>query len=491
MNKNRLVILGRGILIELKRFMRRLARLPKVLRPRERFSIAVLLMIIAGSFYAGATGSEHSRPAFGGTYTEGFVGQPRFINPILATTDIDRAMSHLIYSGLMKIDDDGNLAPDLAEHFLASDANKQFTFFLREDVLWHDGQKFTAKDVLHTLDLVKQADLNSPYFDSWKDIQVEAPDDRRVIFHLKDSLATFPWMTTLGVIPEGVGSQQLTTSFVGTGPYKYNKVRMRSGAIESIVLIRNSKWYGVHEPYIDTIECWFYRSSDEARVAFTSQKILGVAGVEVKNAVRYDFALKQQTHLLLNSQSAIFKDTASRAKLLKSDAVFDTPQVVQLLLDQSLADEPSVKTILRRWKERNIDVKITQTSLDDIKTTQLAKRAYDAIVVAIGAGPQVDPYAYWYSTQADGAGLNFARLKNNDLDKMLVDQRRSVNAADRDQLLQKIASFIANQNVDLVISTHTTAFWMSNAVHARIPQSGRVPADRFDEVDQWYMKTRR
>lgn len=41
-------------------------------------------------------------PLDGGSITEGIIGTPRFINPVLASSDIDRDLVSLIYSGLMR-----------------------------------------------------------------------------------------------------------------------------------------------------------------------------------------------------------------------------------------------------------------------------------------------------------------------------------------------------------------------------------------------------
>src|SRR4051812_21572035 len=60
-------------------------------------------------------------PAHGGTITEGIIGNPRFVNPLLATSDADRDLSSLIYSGLLKEDSSGKLMPDLAESYNISD----------------------------------------------------------------------------------------------------------------------------------------------------------------------------------------------------------------------------------------------------------------------------------------------------------------------------------------------------------------------------------
>ena len=67
-------------------------------------------------------------PDYGGTLTEGVMGSPRFINPLLATSDIDRDLTSLIYSGLLKIDSEGQLIPDLAESYEISDDGLTYTF---------------------------------------------------------------------------------------------------------------------------------------------------------------------------------------------------------------------------------------------------------------------------------------------------------------------------------------------------------------------------
>ena len=52
--------------------------------------------------------------AHGGSLNEGVIGLPRYINPVLAFTDVDRDLATLVYSGLMKYDE-GKLVVDLAE----------------------------------------------------------------------------------------------------------------------------------------------------------------------------------------------------------------------------------------------------------------------------------------------------------------------------------------------------------------------------------------
>ena len=54
-------------------------------------------------------------PMGGGAFSEGIVGSPRFVNPVLATSDADLDVASLIYSGLMRKNPNGEVIPDLAE----------------------------------------------------------------------------------------------------------------------------------------------------------------------------------------------------------------------------------------------------------------------------------------------------------------------------------------------------------------------------------------
>lgn len=90
-------------------------------------------------------------PARGGSFSEGIVGSPRFINPLLATTDADRDLTQLIYSGLMKPATDGTLVPDLAKSFSVSEDGLVYRFTLRDDIFFHNGKPVTVDDVMFTV----------------------------------------------------------------------------------------------------------------------------------------------------------------------------------------------------------------------------------------------------------------------------------------------------------------------------------------------------
>ena len=100
-------------------------------------------------------------PASGGSLVEGVVGRPQYINPLLADANqVDRDLVNLVFDGLTRYDDQGQLVPALARGWQVSEDNLTVTFTLRDDVTWQDGQPFTSADVAFTYGLMQDdADL--------------------------------------------------------------------------------------------------------------------------------------------------------------------------------------------------------------------------------------------------------------------------------------------------------------------------------------------
>lgn len=66
-----------------------------------------------------------------------------------------------LYSGLVKIDEDGQVVPDLAERWNVSPDYLTYTFTLRANAKFGDGKKVTAKDVAYTLKRAASSDASS------------------------------------------------------------------------------------------------------------------------------------------------------------------------------------------------------------------------------------------------------------------------------------------------------------------------------------------
>lgn len=114
-------------------------------------------------------------PKYGGEYIEGIVGQPQHINPVLSlSNNTDDDLSQLIYSSLMKYDSTGNLTNDVTDSYDLSDDKTLYTFRLKNNVLWHDGEKLTAEDIAFTLSLIVDPSYKSPLRYNWQSVETKS-----------------------------------------------------------------------------------------------------------------------------------------------------------------------------------------------------------------------------------------------------------------------------------------------------------------------------
>lgn len=162
-------------------------------------------------------------------YREGFLGQPTSVSPFGATTDADRALVALTFSGLVRLGSDGDPAPDLAASWTVDPAGASYTFELRSDATWQDGQPVTAHDVAFTIDTLKDPAYTGAGGASWQDVTVTVLGPRTVRFDLANPIAGFLHAATQPIAPahllEGIPAADLATdpfgqAPVGSGPYR-------------------------------------------------------------------------------------------------------------------------------------------------------------------------------------------------------------------------------------------------------------------------------
>ena len=110
----------------------------------------------------------------GGNYNEGIVGQPSFINPVLASGDVDRDLIKLIFSDLGQ----------LAESYKIENNEKIWRYRLKEGVKWQDGEKITSDDIIFTIENVQNQDVYSPILQNWQGVEVERISEREIEFKL-------------------------------------------------------------------------------------------------------------------------------------------------------------------------------------------------------------------------------------------------------------------------------------------------------------------
>jgi peptide/nickel transport system substrate-binding protein len=216
-------------------------------------------------------------PARGGTIVEGVIGAPRLINPVLATTQTDRALTTLLFSGLTAIVADGTPTPDLAEHIETTADGLTYTFTLRDKLTWSDGKPLTATDVVFTYTKRALFEPNS----YWQHVAISSPDPKTVIFTIPSPRSDFLTQTTLGIIPSHVWSNISDDAFesseqnlepVGSGPFSFVRSTERNGVVQEIYLKRNRHYSGT-KPYLDRYTLLFFANQTDLKEALVAGSI--------------------------------------------------------------------------------------------------------------------------------------------------------------------------------------------------------------------------
>lgn len=216
-------------------------------------------------------------PDVGGSMTEGIIGVPRFINPLLAISDADRDLTSLVYSGLMTISGDGNIVPDLAQGYTVSEDGTVYTFTLRDDLTFHDGTPLTASDVVFTVTLAQDNLLKSPKRPNWEGVLVSSPDESTVIFQLTEPFAPFIENTTLGILPahlwdldssDLIPFSNYNSIPIGSGPFKIATIERDGTGIPYAYTLRRFDDYSRGAPYLDSIRFEFFTNYDELFAAY-------------------------------------------------------------------------------------------------------------------------------------------------------------------------------------------------------------------------------
>ncbi len=174
------------------------------------------------------------------------------INPAM---DEHCEINVLLFDGLTDHDGDGSVIPRLAKSWDYDAETFTYTFHLEENVLWHDGEPFTAEDVKFTFEAIMDPDNGSENAPNYEDVEaITVLDDHTVSFALAGPNAAFLEYMTMAVMPEHLlrGEDWQESDFfrapVGTGPYRLEA--WDPG--QSITLVKNERYFA-GPANIDTI----------------------------------------------------------------------------------------------------------------------------------------------------------------------------------------------------------------------------------------------
>jgi peptide/nickel transport system substrate-binding protein len=278
---------------------------------RWQLLIAVCGIILVVGLLAGQTPPPSiSAPQAvpGGAHSEALVGSLLRLNPILDFgNQVDRDVDRLLYSGLVRFDDQGIPQPDLAESWSVSADATLYTFSIREDAVWHDGEPVTAADVIYTFSKLQDDDYPGPsdIHEFWKEVKVILLNDHTVQFQLPEPHAPFLDHLSLGLLPDhllrGVSATALidhpfNLDPVGSGPFRFGHFLVEDDQIVGVVLEAFEDYYG-QPPFLERVEFHCYPDSASALEAYEEGEVeaIGSVGEDILPQVLADPGLNLYT----------------------------------------------------------------------------------------------------------------------------------------------------------------------------------------------------
>ncbi len=359
---------------------------------------------------------------------EGYVGR-------YTTDNLPLKISLMFGRGLVLVENSSVSTPSLAEKWSVNDEGKKWELFVKDNIYWHDGKKFTIQDINYNFD-------NVSIF----------REGNKISFILNDPYVPFITLLEKPIFKNGL---------LGTGEWKVTKMTIRGGFIQNI--------YSQKDDIKKIIK--FYPSEDQAKMAFKMGEIdvlKDVSNGSVFNnwkSVKTDkyTNFSQVVVLFINTEDSVMSDKNIRLSLnysidknvfssrayspISPESVYYNPQVKRYDYDL-----PKAKEFIKESKvpiSEDYELKIISTpNLIDIaenlseswkeigiKSSILVSSKvpdnYQVFLTTFNIPKDPDQYSLWHSSQTQS---NITRYKNMRIDKLLEDGRVELNPDERKKI---------------------------------------------------------
>ncbi|MBB4294105.1 peptide/nickel transport system substrate-binding protein [Rhizobium leguminosarum] len=412
--------------------------------PIRRQFLTVTAAVLAASMLPGLSIAEDAKPVSGGKLAWGVETEPATLNPQLNGQDKTKLLLRNAYESLLARTAKGGYVPWLATEYKISEDGKTYTFKLRNDVSFTDGQKLNAEAIVTNFTKLKDAAYSGSVSAGpvSRIEEVKAVGDDTVSFTLKQVYAPFlDYVASLEILsPSAFASSQLKSGgpeIAGTGPF----ILKRYAKGQEIQFAKNPSYnwapkIAAHQgpAYLDEVTYRFLPESSVRAGALTSGQVDVIEGISGNDAALFkenaDFSY--QTALNTGTPYSLF---------LK--VTWGPTQDIQVrkALVASIDVDAVLKAVYRGERTRAWGI-----------TSPIDPQFYDkSIEKAYGADPKLAnrllDEAGWTTRDADGF-----RTKDGKRLTIEVVQAQATVRDQRDVLLQALqAQARQNAGIDLAI----------------------------------------
>ncbi len=266
-------------------------------------------------------------------------------NPLLATTSGEERVCELVFDGLVELNVQGELIPELAAFWEVSDDAKVYTFHLKEGIYFHDGTPLTTEDVAFTYTFLASPYYQGPFSDKVMDLEgarafnqrksetdgiagIRVLDERTIQFVLTEPNVLKLYDFQFGILPKHIYQVDSWGDFLALNdkPIGSGAFRLINHTNQSIQLEANEEYY--QKPAnIDGIEIVKLENYDANSVYYLSEGKLDIASINPNPQNVQRFASSSQVKLIshdsnsygyigLNLRDPKFQDVKVRQALM-------------------------------------------------------------------------------------------------------------------------------------------------------------------------------
>ena len=302
----------------------------------------IALWVLAIGVIIGATGLQYmwyqddyrtTAHATSGTYAEAVLGPVNTLNPIFAQSSAEETAGELLFSRLVTYDKSGKINYDLADNMTVSPDGKTYTLTIRPDARWDDGLYVRARDVVFTVNTLKNPASRST-ITGWDNVIVKEIDSRTVAFELPAVYAAFPHaLRFLPILPEHIlrdvepaalREDSFSSKPVGSGAFTLRLLQEVDAANgRKIVHLAKSESYFKGTPKLDRVQLHVYKDIDSVKRALATSEVNAATDLTItdSNAVsteRYNVEhrpINSGVYALMNTISPVLQDKKVRQAL--------------------------------------------------------------------------------------------------------------------------------------------------------------------------------
>ncbi len=468
--------------------------------------LSLVVLAACGGDDEGAEESDPSDSEGEGTETSegdgdmlvvGLDDDPPLLDPHLSTAQVESQIFLSVYETVVTVDENLDIQPGLAEDWEVSDDGTTYTFYLQEDVTFHDGTEFNAEALEYNFERILDEELGSPASSDLALIDTMTVEgEHTLVVELEEPFAPFLAGLTHRagqvVSPEAAEDEEVDLSNhpVGTGPYQFEEA-----VAQSHISFEAYEDYWGEAPGVDQLEYRTFTNEDTRITNLTSGELdivnrvaykdieqleedpeiemsyedgIGFQGMmlntnrapfdnqEVRQAMNYavdrEAIAEVVFHGGVNPSVSPFapsswannpdlevpeRDAERAQELLESSAVDDLS--FTLSIRPSPAEQQLGEMLQSMLNEVGFEVELEQVEFGTM-LDNMYEEDYD--VARLGWSGRVDPDGNIYSWFHTGETYNFTGSNNEELDELLVEARTSTDQGEREEMYHEAAEIL-------------------------------------------------